>query len=156
MKLTAVCLALLAAAAQGFSVLPVAQKPMTQLSLMTRDESEALISKATECVDSECAVDDVDELIDVLKGQQKELFDRVEQMKKLVHSLEVINDREDREVDQVRETVRAIYRVFQMGDKASGNDYPSLSKPTGYSGDVGKGSQTAWDVLPPKKWKPSA
>jgi hypothetical protein len=24
--------------------------------------------------------------------------------------------------------------------------------PTGFSGDIGKGSQTAYDVLPPKKW----
>ena len=56
-------------------------------------------------------------------------------------------------LDEVRETVRAIFRVFQLGDKASGNDYPALTKPTGYSGEVGKGSTTAYDALPPKKWK---
>ena len=70
-------------------------------------------------------------------------------------SLEKINSQDDREVDQVRETVRAIYRVFQLGDKASGNDYPALSKPTGWSGEVGDGPTTAWDALPPKPWKPS-
>ena len=43
-----------------------------------------------------------------------------------------------------------------LQDKASGNDYPKLSKPTGWTGDVGKGSQTAWDALPPKKWKPKS
>ena len=35
--------------------------------------------------------------------------------------------------------------------KASGNDYPALSRPTGYSGEVGDGPKTAFDVLDPKK-----
>mmetsp|Transcript_29698 Transcript_29698/g.81614 ORF Transcript_29698/g.81614 Transcript_29698/m.81614 type:complete len:157 (-) Transcript_29698:202-672(-) len=154
MKLTTFCITLLFASVRAFSVLPAAPKPLTQLSLMSAEESESLISQATECAEGECAVEDVDDLIQALKDQQKELYDRVEKIKTIVHSLEVINDREDRKVDEVRETVRAIFRVFNLGDKASGNDYPSLSKPTGFSGEVGKGSQTAWDVLPPKKWKP--
>jgi hypothetical protein len=73
----------------------------------------------------------------------------------MIAALETVNTQNDRPVDQVRETVRAIYRIFQLGDKASGNDYPSLSKPSGYSGEVGKGgTQTAYDVLNPKKWTP--
>ena len=93
-------------------------------------------------------------MIGSLHVQQKELFDRLEKVKAVIASLEHVNEKDDRNVDQVRETVRAIYRVFQLGDKASGNDYPALSRPTGYSGDVGKGAKTAYDVLPPKKWKP--
>ena len=95
----------------------------------------------------------MDELISTLKGQQKELYDRVGHIKKMVKSLEIVNDKSDREVDEVRETVRAIFRVFQLGDKANGNNFPFLSKPTGYSGETKGGSKTAWDVLPPKKWK---
>ena len=55
--------------------------------------------------------------------------------------------------DEVRETVRALYRVFQLGDKASGNDYPALSKPMGWSGEIGNGPKTAYDCLPPKPYK---
>ena len=43
-----------------------------------------------------------------------------------------------------------LYSLFVQA-KASGNDYPSLSRPTGYSGEVGDGPKTAFDVLDPKK-----
>ena len=111
---------------------------------------------ATDCYEGECSIDEVDDLIGALQSQQKELSVRLDDIRSMIKSLEIINGKDERAVDEVRETVRAIYRVFQMGDKASGNDYPSLSKPMGYSGDVGKGAKTAYDVLPPKKWKPSA
>ncbi len=87
---------------------------------MSAEETEKLISKATFCVDEECSVDDVEDLIEVLKGQQKELFDRVGNIKNIIRSLEVINDSDSREVDEVKETIRALYRVFQLGAKASG------------------------------------
>eukprot|EP00977_Amphora_coffeiformis_P002659 scaffold513_cov169-Amphora_coffeaeformis.AAC.13 len=121
---------------------------------MTPDETESLLKRAEQCVGEECSVDDVSELIDVLHAQQKELFGRVEKIKQTVEALEKVNKAEERPVDEIRETVRAIWRVFQLGDKASNNDYPALSKPTGYSGEVGDGPTTAWDALPPKKWKP--
>jgi hypothetical protein len=120
---------------------------------MSQEETANVLKQAQECVDSECDVDNVVDLVDVLQAQQKELSDRVEKIKLTVEALDKVNKQEERPVDEIRETVRALFRVFQLGDKASGNDYPTLSKPTGYSGDVGKGSQTAWDVLPPKKWK---
>ena len=105
-------------------------------------------------MDAECDVDSVSNLLEHLKYQEKELNDRVAEIKKIVTSLENVNQKDEREVDEIRETVRAIYRVFQLGDKASGNDYPALSRPTGYSGEVGKGPTTAYDALPPKKWNP--
>jgi hypothetical protein len=122
---------------------------------MTPDENEIVMSKATGCVEGNCSLDEVDDLVEVLKAQQKELFDRVEQIKKMVKSLETVNTQDDREVDEIRETVRAIFRVFQLGDKASGNDYPALSRPTGWSGEVGRGPTTAYDALPPKPYKAS-
>jgi hypothetical protein len=64
-----------------------------------------------------------------------------------------VNSKDDRKVDEVRETVRALYRVFQLGSKASNNDYPSLSRPTGYSGDVNDGPTDAYRALKPKPWK---
>ena len=107
---------------------------------------------ANDCAEGECSLDDVDELISVLQQQQKELSARVEDVKSMISQLESMNRNDDRKVDEVRETVRALFRIFQMGAKSSGNDYPSLSKPTGWSGEVGDGPQSAYDALPPKKW----
>ena len=87
---------------------------------MTPQETEALLSRAESCVDSECSVDDVSDLVDLLHDQQKELYDRVEKIKATVAALEKVNQAADRPVDEIRETVRAIFRVFQLGDKASG------------------------------------
>mmetsp|Transcript_31986 Transcript_31986/g.53496 ORF Transcript_31986/g.53496 Transcript_31986/m.53496 type:complete len:131 (-) Transcript_31986:231-623(-) len=125
----------------------------TQLQLMSQEESETIMSKAANCVDGECSLDEIDDLIVILKSQQKELYDRVSQVKDMVKTLEHMNEKEGRPVDEIRETVRALFRVFQLGDKASNNDYPSLSRPSGWSGEVGKGPTTAYDALPPKQMK---
>ena len=123
---------------------------------MAQDDVDSLLNKAEQCADGECSVDEVSELLSVLKQQQKELYSRVQQVKETVSALEHVNEKPEREVDEVRETVRALFRVFQLGAKASGNDYPALSKPMGWSGEVGDGPTTAYDALPPKKWKSSA
>ena len=156
---------------------------------MSQEETANIMHKAEDCVAGECSLDQIDDLIDVLKSQQRELYDRVNQVKEMVETLEKVNSKADeRSVDEVRETVRAIFRVFQLGDKvrsfrvfcrrwkivvgltllrlertisdlmllymqASGNDFPSLSKPTGWSGEVGSGPTTAYDALPPKQMK---
>ncbi|CAB9517347.1 expressed unknown protein [Seminavis robusta] len=145
------------ASASAFTVLPQAQTApkLTPLSLMAPDDVDSVLSKAEDCSEGECSVDEVSELLSILKGQQKELYSRVQTLKETIYTLEHVNEKDAREVDEVRETVRAIYRIFQLGDKASGNDYPSLSKPTGWSGEIGDGPKTAYDALPPKKWKAS-
>lgn len=130
-----------------------AATPRTQLQLMEPEEVEKLLSQASDCADGECSLDEVGDLIDVLKEQQRELYQRVEKVREMISSLEKVNEADERKVDEVRETVKAIFRVFQLGAKASGNDYPSLSTPSGWSGEVGDGPKTAYDALPPKKWK---
>merc|ERR1711935_762058 len=111
---------------------------------MAKEDVDQLLKQSNDCAGSECTVDEVADLIDLLKTQQTGLYDRVQTIKQMIKTLESMNDAEDREVDEVRETVRALFRVFQMGDKASGNDFPKLSKPTGWSGEVGKGPQSAY------------
>ena len=128
---------------------------MTQLNLMSHGETDVILETATNCVEGECSLDEIDGLINVLKDQQKEASLRLEETKDMIKSLETVNGADDRSVDEIRETVRAIFRVFQLGDKASGNDYPSLSKPMGWSGEVGNGPTTAYDALPPKPIKKS-
>lgn len=121
---------------------------------MSAEETDKIMESASSCAEGECSLDEVEDLIDILKQQQKELFERVETVKEMIATLETMNAEPDRKTDEVRETVRALFRVFQLGDKASGNDYPGLSKPTGWSGEVGDGPKSAYDALPPKKWKP--
>jgi polyhydroxyalkanoate synthesis regulator phasin len=129
----------------------IGQAPITQLNLMSASENEAVMKHASDCVAGECSLDDVDELIHILQQQQHELSERLQKVTKLRESLQKVNTQDNRPVDEIRETVRAIFRVFQLGDKASGNDYPSLSKPMGYPGEVGDGPTTAYDALPPKR-----
>lgn len=122
---------------------------------MLQEDVESLLTKAEDCAEGECSIDEVEDLLAVLKSQQKELQSRVETLKETIISLENVNKKDERKVDEVRETVRAIFRIFQMGDKASGNNYPKLSKPMGWSGEVGDGPKTAYDALPPKPYKAS-
>mmetsp|Transcript_19700 Transcript_19700/g.32597 ORF Transcript_19700/g.32597 Transcript_19700/m.32597 type:complete len:162 (-) Transcript_19700:313-798(-) len=118
--------------------------------LMSMEELDTLMASGKTCEESECSVDDVDMLIGELLDQQRELYGRVKQLKTEIKLLDELNEGE-RNVDEIQETVRAIARIFQLGAKASGNDYPALSRPTGYSGEVGDGPKTAFDVLDPKK-----
>jgi len=122
----------------------------TALNLMTTAEVESIMREAESCAEGECALDEVEGLITNLLAQQSLLSKRIGEIDGLVKGLESANGMDDRPVDEVKETVRAIFRIFAMGDKASGNDYPSLSKPMGYPGDTGGGGKTAYDVLPPK------
>lgn len=119
---------------------------------MSKDDTDAVLTQASDCAEGECSLDEVADLISVLQTHRKELSDRVEEIKKITSALEKVSSR-GAEVDEIRETVRALFRVFQLGDKASGNDYPSLSKPTGWSGEIGDGPKTAYDALPPKPYK---
>jgi hypothetical protein len=131
----------------------VASRSSTALNIMTAKELESIINEAESCAKGECALDEVEALISSLKEQGKMLSNRIAEVDALVKDLEHINGKDSRPVDEVRETVRAIFRIFSLGDKASGNDYPSLSRATGYSGDVGGGGKTAYDVLPPRPIK---
>ena len=118
---------------------------------MTDDETKAIINRAHDCAESECSVEDVDMFLASLKEQQALLRDRLSEVTNMISELSHVNDKDVREVDEIRETVRAIARLFMMGNKASGNDYPNMGPPIGYSGEIGDGPKTAYDVLSPKK-----
>jgi len=44
------------------------------------------------------------------------------------------------------QSIRSLARVFTASAASSGNDYPMLSFPMGYTGEVGSGSETAYDL----------
>jgi DNA repair exonuclease SbcCD ATPase subunit len=111
---------------------------------LSEEETMAVISKSNECIESECSIDEVDELLAVLKDTEKELEGRIEKIMNTIAHLQHINGKKERETDEVRAFVKDMLRVFNT-------DKPTFF-PTGFSGDVGKGAQTAYDALPPKKW----
>jgi hypothetical protein len=112
--------------------------------IMSDEETAVILQKSEECVASECSLDEVDDLVVTLKDTQKELEVRLEKIMNMISHLQHINEKEERKTDEVREFVKDMLRVFNT-------DKPMVF-PSGYSGDVGKGSRTAYDVLPPKKW----
>jgi hypothetical protein len=122
-------------------------------AVLTSKELDAILDQGQICVEGECTVADVDGLIATLQEQQHNLYGRISEMKDIISSLETLNVADDRDHDEVRETLRAIFRLFAMGDKASGNDYKSTGIATGYSGDVGSGPTDAYKALSPKPWK---
>lgn len=106
---------LLTSSAEAFSVSrPVASRT-TALNLMSAQEIELVMSEAESCAHGECALDEVDSLISNLLDQQSLLSKRIEEMDGLIKELEHMNGRDERPVDEVKETVRAIFRIFALG-----------------------------------------
>jgi hypothetical protein len=123
-----------------------------QLSLMSLQDIEAIMASAQDCSEGECSVDQVGDLIQVLQTQQRELNERIQKIDTMVKSLENMNGKE-KDRDEVRETIRAIMRVFSKSDGHKASTSAQI-RPTGYSGDVGKGSTDAYKALKPKPYKP--
>lgn len=123
--------------------------------LLTDEETNQIVQKADDCAGGECSVEDVSTLLIDLREQEATLKTRLDEISKTVMALDKVNSQEERPVNEIRETIRAIMRIFILDAKKSGNDYPALSKPTGWSGEVGKGSTTAYKALAPKPYKPT-
>jgi len=119
----------------------------TRNLIMSEEEITAILDKAHDCVESECAVADVNDLIAELNDQQKVLTQRLETIMNVVAHLQHANESEARKTDDVRAIVKDMLRVFttQNGKFAMG-----------FSGDIGDGPTTAYDALPPKPWKKAA
>lgn len=115
MMLRLALLSLLAAGSTAFMVSPNVRthRPETARNLiMTEEEITTILGKAHGCVDSECAVDDVDDLIAELKDQQKVLSERLENIMNVVSHLQHANTKEARKTDDVRAIVKDMLRVF--------------------------------------------
>jgi len=115
--------------------------------ILSDEETSAILQSASDCAEGECSIDDVSMLISELKDQEALLEDRLEKIMNMIGHLQKENEKPKRDTDEVRALVRDMLRVFA-------HDTPNFT-PSGFSGDVGKGSTTAYDALPPKKWKPS-
>lgn len=91
--------------------------PTSQLRLMSSADIDMILADATACAEGECALDDVSALLAKLLAQQSLLSSRINEIDKLVSSLEGSNGvgGAERPVDEMRETVRAIFRIFSVG-----------------------------------------
>eukprot|EP00554_Chaetoceros_debilis_P010821 CAMPEP_0194108032 /NCGR_PEP_ID=MMETSP0150-20130528/7805_1 /TAXON_ID=122233 /ORGANISM="Chaetoceros debilis, Strain MM31A-1" /LENGTH=152 /DNA_ID=CAMNT_0038796623 /DNA_START=34 /DNA_END=492 /DNA_ORIENTATION=- len=149
-KFTTFAILALAASANAFA--PASFPARTAVSstaqkvLLSEEDTAAILGKAHDCAEGECSVDDVSGLIAELKEQQHDMSARLEEMMNMVAHLQKINVDETRKKDEVREYVRDLLRVF---------DTSSSGFATGFSGDIGKGSTTAYKALNPKPWKAS-
>eukprot|EP00565_Helicotheca_tamesis_P006170 CAMPEP_0185723814 /NCGR_PEP_ID=MMETSP1171-20130828/525_1 /TAXON_ID=374046 /ORGANISM="Helicotheca tamensis, Strain CCMP826" /LENGTH=154 /DNA_ID=CAMNT_0028391569 /DNA_START=79 /DNA_END=543 /DNA_ORIENTATION=+ len=143
---------LLAAGASAFTVGPSAPlatrsavSSPTARFIMTEEETEAILKSAHDCHEGECTVDEIAGLIDDLEEQKKVLSERLEAIMNMVSQLQKANTDKQRKTEDVRAYVKDLLRVFSM-------EHP-IVMPSGFSGDIGDGPQTAYDVLPPKPWK---
>ncbi|KAL7542074.1 hypothetical protein ACHAWF_007094 [Thalassiosira exigua] len=150
MMLRLAFLSLLAVGSNAFMTAPVCPSRAQQTArnlIMTEEEITSILGKAHGCVESECAVNDVEDLIAELKDQQAVLSERLDTVMNAVAHLQHVNEQEGRKTDDVRAIVRDMLRVFTTQDGKFA---------MGFSGDIGDGATTAYDALPPKPWKAPA
>lgn len=79
---------------------------------MSEAETEQVLKHATDCVDGECSIDEVSDLLAVLHETEKELEDRLQKVMNMVSHLQHINEKEERKTDEVRAFVSDLLRVF--------------------------------------------
>jgi hypothetical protein len=111
---------------------------------MTEDETAALLKNTQDCLETECSIDEVGDLLSVLKGTESELKTRLAKISEMISQLDHLNEKEERQTDEVRAFVKDMLRVFNT-------DKPGFA-PMGFVGDTKNSGKTAYDVLPPKKW----
>ena len=129
------------------TIILFSQISSTARHLLAKEETEAIMKSAQDCVDEGCSVDAVSDLILDLQEQELALTERLEKVTKLIGDLQYINGKDERHTDEVQAFVKDMLRVFN-------HDKPIIN-PTGFTGEIGDGPKTAWDALPPKKWSPN-
>ncbi len=111
----AIAAALCATSTQAFAPTAMSMRVQTARNLMSAEEVKAIMYEAESCAQGECALDEVEDLIMSLQSQQSLLSKRIAEIDGLVKDLEHVNGRDERPTDEVRETVRAIFRIFALG-----------------------------------------
>ncbi|KAL3793671.1 hypothetical protein HJC23_010243 [Cyclotella cryptica] len=148
MLLRLALLSIIAVSSSAFLTAPAfparTQSNVARNLIMTEEEITAILDKAHACVESECAVEDIDSLIAELKDQQTVLNTRLENIMNVVGHLQHANEQKERKKEDVRAIVKDMLRVFTTAEGKFA---------MGFTGDVGDGPTTAYDALPPKPWK---
>ena len=80
--------------------------------LMSEEETQAVMDTAQFCIESECSLSETTELLQTLKATEKDLEERLDQIMNMISHLQHINEKEERQTDEVRAFVRDMLRVF--------------------------------------------
>ena len=115
--------------------------------ILSDAETDSILKSAADCAEGECSVDEVADLVRELKDQQLVLEQRMTKIMNMIAHLEHVNEKPERQTSEVRAFVKDMLRVFAHEKTA----FPA----SGFSGEIGDGPTTAYDALPPKKWKAS-
>jgi hypothetical protein len=75
-------------------------------------DTAAILEKAEGCMGEECSIDEVNDLLGLLKKTESDLEVRLKTIVKLVKDLEHLNQKGERETDDVRAFVKDMMRVF--------------------------------------------
>uniref|UniRef100_A0A7S1FQ79 Uncharacterized protein n=1 Tax=Corethron hystrix TaxID=216773 RepID=A0A7S1FQ79_9STRA len=126
-----------------------ARPAFAPLHLMADTEADMLIASANECVESECAVDDINSFVVDLKEQSKLLSERLDKMNNIIASLEGGNVAPDRDVPYLKSLIEDL-AVAVFDTKGSHDPDGPSTPPMGYPGEVFKGD--AYTSLNPKPW----
>lgn len=119
LRILAIAAALCATSTHAFAPPATSVRVQTARNLMTAAEIQSIIDEAESCAQGECALDEVEGLITNLLAQQSLLSKRIAEIDGLVKELEHVNGKDNRPTDEIRETVRAIFRIFAMGVSSS-------------------------------------
>jgi hypothetical protein len=120
----------------------------------TESDASKVLSKANLCLEEECSLETVNDLLVEMRGQQQILKIRLDEITNLVTVLTEMNLVDDdgssitaptRDIDEIKASIKSIARVFTASAKSSGNDYPALAFPSGWTGEKNKGKSTAFD-----------
>jgi hypothetical protein len=95
-----------------FLVQPFVASTTARHLIMNEEETEQVLQSATDCVESECSIEEVSDLINVLKETESELEARLEKIMNMIAHLQHINQKEERKTDEVRQFVKDMLRVF--------------------------------------------
>ena len=79
---------------------------------MSDEDTEQVMQTASDCLEGECSLDEVSELLSVLKDAEKDLEGRLDKIMNMVSQLQHLNEKDARETNEVRAFVKDLLRVF--------------------------------------------
>lgn len=91
---------------------PAVASPSARFILLSDQETDAILSSANNCVEGECSVDEISDLVKELKEQEAILGERMQKVMNMIAHLQHVNEKEERQTDEVRAFVKDMLRVF--------------------------------------------
>lgn len=97
--------------------------------LISNEDTEQVLQTAGDCIEGECSLDEVSELLGLLHDAEKDLEGRLDKIMNMVSHLQHLNDKEERKTDEVRGFVKDLLRVFNTEVSATSRPDPTNFQP---------------------------